>query len=126
MSLVLGLQPKDNPDATGDAYNTLLVARLSYTVDEDELKDFMKAFGSVVSVRIVRNKDGKPRGYGFVEFDSESALRRAFVEADARKIGDRVSFALKCFFFYFLLSSFYVLSFLFSFFLFFFLFVCFC
>ena len=55
-------------------------------------KDFMRAFGSVVSVRVVRDKDGKPRGYAFVEFDSESALRRAFVEADARKLDGRVSF----------------------------------
>jgi U1 small nuclear ribonucleoprotein len=83
-------KPSGNDSATGDAYKTLFVARLSHDTTEDTLKAVFSDFGSVVSVKLVRDSlTGKSRGYAFVEFESETDLKRAFVDADAKKIDGR-------------------------------------
>jgi len=54
------------------------------------LKREFERYGSVRSVKIVTEKEeGKSRGYGFVEFDREKDLKRAFKEADGTKLDGR-------------------------------------
>lgn len=84
-----------NPSAytfESDAYKTLFVGRLSYLTDEAKLKREMEQYGSVKSVTMVNTKDeGKPRGYGFVEFEHERDMKTAYKHADGRKIdGKRI------------------------------------
>jgi len=45
--------PKSNPKATKDAYKTLFVARLSYDVDEEDLREEFERYGDVRDVTIV-------------------------------------------------------------------------
>jgi len=40
-------------------------------------------------VRLVKDKDGKPRGYAFIEFEKERHMRTAYKQADGKKIDDR-------------------------------------
>ena len=55
-----------------DQYRTIFVGRLSYETTEERLRrEFDGVFGDVVSVHIVRDKAGKSRGYGFVEFSDD-------------------------------------------------------
>lgn len=45
----------------------------SFQTDERTLKESLQVYGRIRRVRIVVDqKTGKPRGYAFVEFDSES------------------------------------------------------
>jgi len=82
--------PKNNPNATSDAYKTLFVARLSYDVDKDDLLDEFERYGEVKKVVLVKNKlTGKPRGYAFIEFESSHDLKDAFRRADGRKLKGR-------------------------------------
>jgi len=82
--------PKNNPNATGDAYKTLFVARLAYSIDKNDLLDEFERYGPVRKVVLVKNKfTGKPRGYAFIEFDSSHDLRDAFRRADGRKLKGR-------------------------------------
>jgi len=82
--------PKNNPNATSDAYKTLFVARLSYDVEKDDLIDEFERYGEIKKVALVKNKlTGKPRGYAFVEFESSHDLKDAFRRADGRKIKGR-------------------------------------
>ena len=46
-------------------------------------------YGAIKKVRIIQGQDGKPRGYGFVEFEREKDLRAAYRDADGRKIDNR-------------------------------------
>jgi U1 small nuclear ribonucleoprotein len=78
-----------DPNATSDAYKTLFIGRLDYSVEEKDLKRVFERFGPVASVKVVRNMEGKSRGYGFVEFEDERDLRVAFKEADGMRILDR-------------------------------------
>jgi len=82
--------PKNNPNATSDAYKTLFVARLSYDIDKNDLRDEFERYGPVKQIVLVRNKETKkPRGYAFIEFESSHDLKDAFRRADGRKLKGR-------------------------------------
>lgn len=69
-------KPRDNPDATRDAYKTIFVGRLAYETTEKRLEREMASFGAVAAVKVVRDKStAESRGYGFVEFASEEGER---------------------------------------------------
>jgi len=81
--------PHSNGKATKDAYKTLFVARLSYDVDEQELEEQFSKYGNLQRVVLVRDQNGKSRGYGFIEFESSQDLKDAFKYADGKNIKGR-------------------------------------
>ena len=82
--------PKEDPKlADSDPYKTLFVGRLSYDVDEAALRREFERFGAVKSVTVVEDRDGKPRGYAFVEFDRESDMKHAYRSADGLRLEGR-------------------------------------
>jgi len=80
---------KKSENSTEDPYKTLFVGRLNYDTSDHKLKREFETFGPVRKVRVVQDKEGKPRGYAFVEFESERDMRHAFKLADGRKIDNR-------------------------------------
>ena len=86
--------PQANEKATGDPYATLFVARLPYSVCEDEHGDVLRReferYGDIKQVKIVKDEaTGKPTGYAFIEFESEEDMKRAFKRGDGTKIEGR-------------------------------------
>merc|ERR550532_3902104 len=81
--------PHKNDQATKDAYKTLFVARLSYDVEEDDLRDEFERYGEVRDVKLIRDRNGKSRGYAFIEFESSQDLKDAFKYADGKNIKGR-------------------------------------
>lgn len=55
----------------------LYVGNLLYETTEDELKDFFSQVGSVLSAQIIRYRDGKSKGFGFVEMSSAEEMNAA-------------------------------------------------
>lgn len=53
----------------GPLLNRVFVANLSYTVDERKLKDVFRLAGKVCTVDLNRDKNGKSRGFGVVEYN---------------------------------------------------------
>ena len=90
-----------------NCYNTLFVGRLAYEVTENKLLREFEAFGPVKDLKLitVRNceekeeeggstttmgkKNGKSRGYAFIEFEQEEDMKRAYRGADAMRIEGR-------------------------------------
>jgi U1 small nuclear ribonucleoprotein len=72
-----------------NCYNTLFVGRLAYEVTERKLLREMEAFGPVKDIKLVTDRDGKSRGYGFVEYDNEEDMKRSYRGADAMRIEGR-------------------------------------
>lgn len=72
-----------------NCYNTLFVGRLAYEVTERKLLREMESFGPVKDIKLVKDSDGKSRGYGFVEYDNEEDMKRAYRAADAMRIEGR-------------------------------------
>ncbi|KAJ4304146.1 hypothetical protein N0V88_001756 [Collariella sp. IMI 366227] len=90
--------PHDDPNIRGDAFKTLIVARLDYSADEKDLEREFGRFGPIERIRIIRdthahekgNKKQKPhRGYGFVVFEREKDMRAALDGCDGIRIKDR-------------------------------------
>ncbi|KCV72449.1 hypothetical protein H696_00041 [Fonticula alba] len=80
-------RPQDSPEYSSDAFKTLFVGRLPYSLNEAGLSGHFEKFGRIRFCRIVRCKrTGKSRGYGFIEFSSSSDLTRAFREGDSMHI----------------------------------------
>ncbi|KAL2133882.1 hypothetical protein VTI74DRAFT_1498 [Chaetomium olivicolor] len=90
--------PHEDPNIRGDAFKTLIVARLDYNADEKDLEREFGRFGPIERIRIIRdthahekgNKKQKPhRGYGFVVFEREKDMRAALDGCDGIRIKDR-------------------------------------
>ncbi|KAL3934489.1 MAG: hypothetical protein SGBAC_009811 [Bacillariaceae sp.] len=85
---------KDQKDLGGEyqgmnCYNTLFVGRLAFEVTERKLLREMEAFGPVKDIKLVRDTSGKSKGYGFVEYENEDDMKRAYRAADGIKIEGR-------------------------------------
>lgn len=69
----------------------IFVSNLSYDVDEDELKKQFTAFGEVTSVTIPKDKySDRPRGFGFVEMQTESEAEAAITGLNGKSLKGRV------------------------------------
>lgn len=55
----------------------LYVGNLLFEVKENDLTDLFSQFGKVISSTIIRFRDGKSRGFGFVEMENEEEAKKA-------------------------------------------------
>ncbi len=56
----------------------LYVGNLPYTATEQGLSDKFAAFGTVLSVKLITDRDtGRTKGFGFIEMASEAAAHAA-------------------------------------------------
>lgn len=59
--------------------NTLWIGNMSFDVDDDKLKEFLKDCGEVTSIRWLTNRDtGKFKGCGFISFATIEEATKAF------------------------------------------------
>ncbi|EDQ87268.1 uncharacterized protein MONBRDRAFT_33438 [Monosiga brevicollis MX1] len=66
----------------------LYIKNFSEDVTEDELRKMFEAYGTIVSVRVVKDRDGQSRQFGFVLFSSEEEATRAIQEMNGRMTAD--------------------------------------
>ncbi|KAM9528852.1 uncharacterized protein ACWYII_041368 isoform 1-T2 [Salvelinus alpinus] len=82
--------PHNDPNAQGDAFKTLFVARVNYDTTESKLRREFEVYGPIKRIYIVYNKQsGKPRGYAFIEYEHERDMHSAYKHADGKKIDGR-------------------------------------
>jgi U1 small nuclear ribonucleoprotein len=62
---------------------------VDYKTDEKKLKKEFEVYGPVKSLKIVRDLEGKSRGYAFVEFEHKGDYKEAYKRADRRLIDKR-------------------------------------
>ncbi|KAK4278899.1 hypothetical protein QN277_016677 [Acacia crassicarpa] len=81
--------PFGDPKAKGDPYCTVFVGRLSRATTEETLRKVMGKYGRVKNLRLVRDiVTGASCGYAFVEYETESEMRRAYEDAHHSFIDD--------------------------------------
>ncbi|GJJ72061.1 U1 small nuclear ribonucleoprotein 70kDa [Entomortierella parvispora] len=78
--------PNKDEHVVGDPYKTLHVSRLSYEVTEKELRREFSMYGPIENIRLVKDVEGKPRGYAFIEYEREKDMKAAYKDADGIKI----------------------------------------
>ncbi|CAB3406910.1 unnamed protein product [Caenorhabditis bovis] len=74
--------------ATGLEKTKVFVRNVHFQATEEEIKVVFSKFGPVLSVRIVRHKNGQPKGVAYVEFETEDAASKSILGGDL-KIRDR-------------------------------------
>ncbi len=67
----------------------LFIGSLPYKFSEGELLALFIRFGKITAVRIMRNRWGKSRGLGFIEFDNLDSAIAAKTEMHNYKLTDR-------------------------------------
>ncbi|KAM4650684.1 U1 small nuclear ribonucleoprotein 70 kDa isoform 1-T2 [Discoglossus pictus] len=82
--------PHNDPNAQGDAFKTLFVARVNYDTTESKLRREFEVYGPIKRIHMVYNKrSAKPRGYAFIEYEHERDMHSAYKHADGKKIDGR-------------------------------------
>lgn len=70
--------------------NKLFVGSLSYSVNDDQLADAFKDAGTVVSAKVIMDRDtGRSKGFGFVEMSSDEEAQNAIKMLNGKDIGGR-------------------------------------
>ncbi|MFQ5418463.1 MAG: RNA recognition motif domain-containing protein [Myxococcota bacterium] len=68
----------------------LYVGNLSFSATEEELRELFEQHGTTVSVRVITDREtGRSRGFGFVEFEEESAAEKALQALNGADMGGR-------------------------------------
>lgn len=74
-----GFNPKEDANAAGtDPMKTLFVSRLDYTTGEADLKVEFGRHGPIRQLTLVRDKNGKSRGYAFIEYEHSGDMKAAY------------------------------------------------
>ncbi|OEH75777.1 RNA recognition motif-containing protein [Cyclospora cayetanensis] len=87
--LVEEYKPLDDPKIEGDPFATLFVGKLSYETTEKKLKREFEVYGPIRRVRVVRDCEGKHRGYAFIEYERDRDMKEAYKKADGTKVDGR-------------------------------------
>lgn len=66
----------------------LYVGNINYRASEDDLRDLFSQYGNVKSVHLIE-RDGLKKGFGFVEFMTDSDASSAKSELDGKEFMTR-------------------------------------
>jgi len=68
----------------------IYVGNLPFSATEIEMREKFEEFGTVLSVHLITDREtGRPRGFGFVEMESDEAADNAIRAFDQTDMGGR-------------------------------------
>lgn len=83
--------PRDEQEKT----SKIFVGGVSQEATESDFREYFTQFGRVLDATLMMDKDtGRPRGFGFVTFDSESAVENALSCPTLEIMGKAVRFTI--------------------------------
>ena len=71
------------------------VGNLPYSADDDSLRDFFSdcvedANNDILSAKVIMDRDsGRSKGFGFVEFSNDSAMKQAIAKGEKEEFDGR-------------------------------------
>lgn len=69
---------------------TIYVGNISFKVKENDLESVFAEYGTVDSVKIIKDKiSKKSKGYGFIEMDNESEVENAINSLNGKEVDGR-------------------------------------
>jgi nucleolin len=89
-----GDRPSRNEGGDSNA-TSVFVGNISYTTDDDTLRQIFESCGTIKEVRIAMDQDGRARGFAHIDFESpdsvQKAIQKSGTEVDGRTL--RVDYA---------------------------------
>jgi RNA recognition motif-containing protein len=69
--------------------NKIYVGNLSYQATEEELTELFSKYGNIKSIALIKDRaTGRPKGFGFIEFD-DNGQADASIEMDGQEFMGR-------------------------------------
>ncbi|XP_041024919.1 polyadenylate-binding protein 7 [Juglans microcarpa x Juglans regia] len=84
-----------DPDARRSGKGNVFVKNLDESIDNSGLQDMFEKFGNVLSCKVAVSEDGKSKGYGFVQFESEESANDAIEKLNGSTVGEKQIYASK-------------------------------
>ncbi|KAI4300383.1 hypothetical protein L6164_033769 [Bauhinia variegata] len=78
-----------DPDTRKSGVGNVFVKNLAESINDVRLQDLFQKFGTILSSKVVMSDDGKSKGYGFVQFDSEESANAAIDKLNGTIVGDK-------------------------------------
>lgn len=86
----LNNKPSQLNGTSGNSNINLFVGNLARNVRKNDLQDTFSKFGTVKSVKIIRDKhSGNPKGFGFVEMADEPSAKKAIKNLNGYELHGR-------------------------------------
>ncbi|KAL1566028.1 polyadenylate-binding protein 7-like isoform X1 [Salvia divinorum] len=76
-------------DGRKSGVGNVFVKNLSDSIDSVKLQEMFRKFGDIISCKVVTSDDGKSRGYGFVQFESEASAKMAIEKLNGADDGGK-------------------------------------
>ncbi|XP_046840830.1 squamous cell carcinoma antigen recognized by T-cells 3-like [Xenia sp. Carnegie-2017] len=73
----------------------VFVSNLLFSVDEEQLKSVFSPLGEIEEIRLIKNLQGKSKGYAYVEFKHQSSVSAALA-TDRQQLCGRPMFVSQC------------------------------
>lgn len=70
-------------------FNNVYVKNLSESITDGELKTIFGEYGTITSAVVMRDVDGKSKGFGFVNFENADAAAQAVEALNGKKFDDK-------------------------------------
>lgn len=67
----------------------LYVGNLEYSITNEDLEKLFSSEGSVTSAKVIRSLDGRSKGFGFVEMETEEEASKAMGKYNQSSLKDR-------------------------------------
>ena len=65
------------------------VGNMSFDTNEEELREVFADFGTVTSVKLMTNSEGRSRGFGFIEMSDDNEGKEAIKSLNGREFAGR-------------------------------------
>lgn len=73
-------------------FTNLYTKNLDLDINEEDLRREFSEFGKITNLIIMRDEDGNPKGFGFINFDSPDDAKRAVEEMNGAELGSKTIF----------------------------------
>jgi RNA recognition motif-containing protein len=68
----------------------IYVGNLNYRIREDDLKSIMEQYGTVDSVKVIKDREtGRSKGFAFVEMQDDKEAKKAIYELNEKEFEGR-------------------------------------
>ncbi|MDR0743355.1 MAG: RNA-binding protein [Tannerella sp.] len=68
----------------------IYVGNLNYRIREDDLKSIMEQYGTVDSVKVIKDREtGRSKGFAFVEMQDDKEAKKAINELNEKELEGR-------------------------------------
>ncbi|MED6182125.1 hypothetical protein PIB30_025678 [Stylosanthes scabra] len=78
-----------DPDVRKSGRGNVFVKNLAESIDNAGLHDLFQKYGNILSSKVVMSEDGKSKGYGFVQFESEESANAAIEKLNGITVKDK-------------------------------------